>query len=53
MDEKAVRATEALDFTAAEAVENGLADSIAPLDDAVAAFSANRPMRTTKKETTK
>jgi signal peptide peptidase SppA len=41
MDEKAVRATEALDFTAVEAVGNGLADSIAPLDDAIAAFSAN------------
>ncbi|MBR1198835.1 S49 family peptidase [Bradyrhizobium sp. AUGA SZCCT0158] len=41
MEEKAVRGTEALDFTAAEAVENGLADSIAPLDDGIAAFSAN------------
>jgi signal peptide peptidase SppA len=41
MDEKAVRATEALCFTAAEAVENGLADSVGPLDDAVAAFNAD------------
>lgn len=41
MDEGAVRATEALDFTANEAVENGLADSIAPLDDAVAAFNTD------------
>jgi hypothetical protein len=41
MDEDEVRSTEALDYTAAEAIENGLADSIAPLDDAIAAFSAN------------
>jgi len=37
--EAAVRATKAECFTAAEAVENGLADSIAPLDDAIAAFN--------------
>lgn len=41
MSDADVRATEALDFTAAEAVDNGLADSIAPLDDAVAAFNAD------------
>jgi len=40
MDEKAVRETEALIFTAKEAVANGLADSIGPLDDAVAAFAS-------------
>ncbi len=41
MDEKAVRATEAECFTATEAVANGLADSIGPFDDAVAAFNAD------------
>ncbi|MGD9766860.1 MAG: S49 family peptidase [Pseudolabrys sp.] len=41
MDEDAVRATEALCFTAKKAVSNGLADSIGPLDDAVAAFAAD------------
>lgn len=41
MSPEDVRATKALDFTAPEAVENGLADSIAPLDDAVAAFNAD------------
>lgn len=41
MDETAVRETEALCFTAKKAVSNGLADSIGPLDDAVAAFAAD------------
>lgn len=36
-----VRATEALTYSAAEAVENGLADEIGPLDEAVAAFVAS------------
>jgi signal peptide peptidase SppA len=39
MDEQAVRDTEALTFTAAEAVANGLADSIGPLDAALTSFS--------------
>jgi signal peptide peptidase SppA len=39
MDVKAVRNTEAECFTAGEAVENGLADEVGPLDDAVAAFT--------------
>lgn len=41
MDEKAVRNTEALTFSAQEAVSNGLADSIGSLDDAIAAFAAS------------
>jgi len=41
MGEPAVRATEALTFTASQAVLNGLADSIGSLDDAVAAFAAD------------
>lgn len=41
MEEAAVRATEALTFTASQAVSNGLADSIGSLDDAVAAFVAD------------
>jgi capsid assembly protease len=40
MDEKAVRETEALTFTASQAVSNGLADSIGALDDSLADFSA-------------
>lgn len=40
MDEKAVIDTQALTYTAQEAVSKGLADSIGPLDDAVAAFAA-------------
>lgn len=40
MSEDAVRATEALTFTASQAVENGLADEIGSLDDAVSAFAA-------------
>lgn len=40
MDEKAVRDTEALTFTAQEALSKGLADAVGSLDDAVAAFAA-------------
>ncbi len=38
--EDAVRATEALTFTASEALSNGLADTVAPLDEAMASFEA-------------
>lgn len=41
LDAKKVRATEALTFTASEGIENGLADAVGPLDDAVAAFAAD------------
>ena len=41
LDAKKVRATEALTFTASEAISNGLADMVGPLDDAVAAFAAD------------
>lgn len=41
MDEKAVRDTKALTFSADEAVSIGLADSVGPLDDALAAFAAD------------
>ncbi len=41
LDESFVRSTEALTYTARQAVESGLADSIGPLDDAVAAFAAD------------
>ena len=41
LKERAVRATEALCFTAAEATKNGLADAVGSLDDAVAAFAAD------------
>lgn len=41
MDEQAIRDTEALTFTATEAVSIGLADSVGPLDDAVAQFCAD------------
>ena len=40
LDESAVRETEALCFTATEALSNGLADAIGPLDDALASFEA-------------
>lgn len=40
IEEKAVRDTEALTFTSAEAVSNGLADAVGALDDALAAFAA-------------
>lgn len=39
MDAKAIRETEALTFTASQAVSNGLADEIGSLDDAVSAFA--------------
>jgi signal peptide peptidase SppA len=41
LDEQAVRDTEALCFTASQAVSNGLADEIGKLDDALAAFAAD------------
>lgn len=41
MDEQVIRDTEALTFTASQAVSNGLADSIGSLDDAIAAFAAD------------
>lgn len=41
MDEKAVRATEALTFMASDAVSNGLADEIGSLEDALAEFMAD------------
>lgn len=41
LSEQEVRDTEALTFTAPEAVSNGLADKIGSLDDAVAAFAAD------------
>jgi signal peptide peptidase SppA len=40
MEEQAVRDTEALTYTATQAVSIGFADSIGSLDDAVAAFAA-------------
>ena len=40
LSEEAVRGTQALTFTATAAVENGLADMIGSLDDAVTAFAA-------------
>lgn len=40
MTEKAVIDTQALTYTAQEAVSKGLADAIGPLDDAVAAYAA-------------
>lgn len=39
MDEEAVRKTEALTYSASEALSIGLADSVGPLEDAVAAFA--------------
>lgn len=41
MEEQAIRDTEALTYTATQAVSIGLADSIGPLDDAVAQFCAD------------
>lgn len=41
LDEQAVRDTEALTFTASEALSNRLADQIGALDDGLAAFAAN------------
>lgn len=40
MDEQAIRDTEALTYTAQEALSNGMADAIGSFDDAVAAFAA-------------
>lgn len=40
LDEQAVRDTEALTFTATEAMSNGLADAVGPLDEALASFEA-------------
>ena len=41
MDAKAVRDTEALTYTASEAIKIGLADEVGPLDEAMAAFAAD------------
>lgn len=41
MDEKAVRDTEALTFSAEEAVSKGLADNIGSLEDAIVAFATS------------
>lgn len=41
MDEQAVRDTEALCYTATQAISNGLADNIGSLDDALATFVAD------------
>jgi len=41
MEADDIRATEALTFTATQAVSNGLADSIGSLDDAIATFVAD------------
>lgn len=40
MDEKAIRDTKALTFSASQALENGLADSVGTTEDATAAFAA-------------
>lgn len=50
LDEKAVRDTEALTFTATQALSNGLADEIGSLDDAVAAFAADLSRETEDEE---
>ena len=41
MDAADVKSTEALTYSAQEAIEIGLADDVGPLDDAVAAFAAD------------
>jgi ClpP class serine protease len=41
LDEQAVRDTEALTFSALDALSNGLADKIGALDDALAAYAAD------------
>lgn len=41
MSEDDVRGTKALTFSADEAITNGLADTVAPFDDAMAAFAAD------------
>ena len=38
--EDAIRETEAMTFTASESLSNGLADTVAPLDEAMASFEA-------------
>lgn len=57
MSEASIRETEALTFSASEAMSNGLADSIGSLDDAVVAFatdlSANEGEEQMSKETDK
>lgn len=53
MDAKAVRDTEALTFTAEEAVSNGLADSIGSLDDAIVAFATDLSKSEDENMTTK
>lgn len=50
MDEKAIRDTEALTFTATQAVSNGLADEVGSLDDAIAAFAADLSLETEDEE---
>lgn len=50
LDEAAVRATEALTYSAREAVDIGLADEIAPLVDALSAFATS--LATTTQGTT-
>lgn len=45
MDAQAIRDTEALTFTASQAVSNGLADEIGTLDDAIAAFAADLSLK--------
>jgi ClpP class serine protease len=49
IDEKDVRATEALTFSADEAVSKGLADSVGSLEDAIAAFAADMSNRKDEK----
>lgn len=46
LDEQVVRDTEALTFSAADALSNGLADKIGSLDDALADFSASLDLNT-------
>lgn len=41
MDEKAVRDTEAMTFTATQATSNGMADKIGSFEDAIAAFAVD------------
>lgn len=50
MDEKTIRDTEALTFTATQAVSNKLADDIGSLDDAIAAFAADLSLETEDEE---
>lgn len=50
MDEKVIRDTEALTYTATQAVSNGLADEVGTLDDAIAAFAADLSLETEDEE---